>query len=164
PAAHPLGDYEGIYASPMFAGDVKISLETEEDADGFKKSELHFLFNTFSSKVEHYHYETFTFVLDGWSVKTKLPLTFITSQDGQVEALQLTYLEERWTFKKQQATKETKPLSSSSMLLTDMETMTPVRSHCNDQVEVDIRMENEDEAERKTSAFGEDHQVHFKLF
>ncbi|KAG0041984.1 hypothetical protein BGZ83_001041, partial [Gryganskiella cystojenkinii] len=136
PAAHPLGDYEGIYASPMFAGDVKISLETEEDADGFKKSELHFLFNTFSSKVEHYHYETFTFVFDMWSVKVKQAVTFITGQDGQVEALQLTYLEEQWTFKKQPA-KETTMITS---------TVAP--HHCNDQEDVDIRMEEEQEEEQ----------------
>ncbi|KAG0041959.1 hypothetical protein BGZ83_001074 [Gryganskiella cystojenkinii] len=169
PAAHAIETYVGEYAHPLFTGNVKITLASNEgnlDADGFeqKGKQLHFLFNTFASKMEHYHYETFTYLFDLWSVKTKLPLTFITGQDGQVEALQLTYLEDKWTFKKQQAAKETKPLSSSSMLLTDMETMTPVRIHCDDQVEVDIRMENEEGVERETSAFGEDHQVHFKLF
>lgn len=162
PAAHPLSDYEGVYTHPLFAGDVKITLETEENADGLKKSQLHFLLNAFSSKVEHYHYETFTFIFDMWSSKQKQAATFITGQDGQVEGLQVVfnwlYSKETWTFKKQDA-RGTVPLST---LLMDIDTKTiTTNHHCDDQEEVDIQVEDEQWDEQ--SVFGQD-QVQFKLF
>lgn len=70
-------------------GDVKITLETVEDVNGFKKYELLFLFNNFTSKVEHYHYETFKYTVDMWSMKTVDLMTVVTGQDGEVDALQL---------------------------------------------------------------------------
>lgn len=64
PAVHPVEEYAGVYSSPLFAGDVTITVETDGDENGLKKSELHFMFNAFTSKVEHYHYDTFTFKWD----------------------------------------------------------------------------------------------------
>ncbi|KAG0049860.1 hypothetical protein BGZ83_005327 [Gryganskiella cystojenkinii] len=101
PAAHPLEEYEGVYSSPLFAGDVTITVETDGDKNGLRKSELRFLFNTFTSKVEHYHYETFTFKWDLWSLKPLQLMTFVTGQDGKVDAVQLEYLDEKITFKRQ---------------------------------------------------------------
>jgi len=155
PAAHPLSDYEGVYTHPLFAGDFKITLETAEDVNGVKQDELHFYFTTFSSKIEHYHFETFTLVFDDWSSKTKQAITFVTGENGQVEALQMEYLDENWTLKKQSA-KETLP-SSSPNLLMDMETTT-TRHHCDDQEE-----EEEVEQEEKQTVFGQN-QIQFKLF
>ncbi|KAG0041983.1 hypothetical protein BGZ83_001040 [Gryganskiella cystojenkinii] len=95
PPVHALSDYAGVYTHPLFSGDVKISLEKGKSDD-----ELSLSFNSFTSKVEHYHYELFTFVLDVWSTKTKFAFTFITGEDGQVDGLQLKYLKQMWTFKK----------------------------------------------------------------
>lgn len=106
PAAHLLEEYEGVYSSPLFAGDVTITVETDGDENGLKKSELRFLFNTFTSKIEHYHYETFTFKWDFWSMKSLQLMTFITGQDGKVDAVELEYLEEKITFKKQAPSEE----------------------------------------------------------
>ena len=154
PAAHPLSNYEGVYTHPLFAGDYKITLETAEDVNGVKQDELHFYFTTFSSKVEHYHFETFTIMCDLGPVKSKNVITFVTGENGQVEALQL----DAWTLKKQSA-KETLPSSSPNMLM-DMETTT-IRHHCDDQEEVDIRMVVEQE--EKQTVFGQN-QIQFKLF
>ena len=159
PAAHPLSDYAGVYTHPLF-DDFKITLETEEDIDGVEQDELHFYFTTYSSKVEHYHFETFTFVFDAWSVKAKGMVTFVTGENGHVEALQLEYLDETWTLKKQ-SLKETLP-SSSSNLLMDMETAT-ARHHCDDQEEQEIDIGMKDEQEEKQTVFGQN-QIQFKLF
>ncbi|KAF9558306.1 hypothetical protein EC968_007188 [Mortierella alpina] len=158
PAAHRLFNYEGVYTHPLFAGDVKITLESEENADGLKMSQLHFLFNAFSSKLEHYHYETFTFIFDEWSSKAKQALTFVTGEHGLVEGLQLTYLKKTWTFKKQDA-REIVPPSTLPM---DLDTMaTTTHHHCDDQEEVDIQVE--DELRGAQSVFGQD-QASFWLF
>ncbi|KAG0051454.1 hypothetical protein BGZ83_003739 [Gryganskiella cystojenkinii] len=129
-AAHHLSDYTGSYTNSLFTGDVKITL--------LETGELHFLFNTFSSKVEHYHYETFSFFFDTWSAKTKQLVTFITGQDGEVEALELEYLEENWTFKKQ--------INKAIVTMTS-------QHRCHDQEEVDIHMENEREEEKEQDQF-----------
>jgi len=101
PAAHSLEEYEGVYSSPLYAGDVTISLETVVDENGLRKSELHFLFNRFTSKVEHYHFESFLFEWDFWSSKATQLMTFITGENGNVDGLQLPYLDEKISFKKQ---------------------------------------------------------------
>ncbi|KAG0321009.1 hypothetical protein BG000_003380 [Podila horticola] len=158
PAAHPLYQYEGVYKNPLFAGDVTITLKNEDSLgeDGFKKSELHFQFTTFMSKMEHYHYDTFSYILDMWSVKAANLLTFITGQDGQVQALEIEYLGEKWVFKKKTSSE------SSSRLLTNVEsveTMTTTRHRCHDQEESDVRVEEEEEQ----AVFGQEN-VQFKLF
>jgi hypothetical protein len=94
PASHPLVQYEGVYSHPLFAGDVTITLEEDE------KKALHFHFTTFESKMEHYHFETFSFIIDMWSTKEAKLLTFITGEDGEVQGLQLEYLEKKWNFQK----------------------------------------------------------------
>ncbi|GJJ72505.1 hypothetical protein EMPS_04863 [Entomortierella parvispora] len=102
PTVHPLEEYEGVYSSPLFSGDVTISLKSEIDEDGSEKSGLHFLFNTFTSKVEHYHFETFTFKWDFWSGKDMQLMTFITGGDGKVDAFQIKYVQDQdVVFKKQ---------------------------------------------------------------
>ncbi|KAG0041531.1 hypothetical protein BGZ83_001676 [Gryganskiella cystojenkinii] len=154
PAAHPLSDYEGIYSHPLFAGEVKITLETKEEInDGFKNSELHFLYNSFSSKAEHYHYETFTVTYVLEPTKSKRIFTFVTGQDGQVEGLQLEYLDEFWTLKKQTA-KET---------LTTTITTTTTGDHCDEEEGKKVDIHVEDYQEEEQTVFGQQNQIQFKL-
>ena len=54
--------------------------------------------------MEHYHFETFSFVYDLWSSKEAQLLTFITGEDGEVSGLQLEYEEKKWTFEKEKVT------------------------------------------------------------
>ncbi|KAF9568138.1 hypothetical protein EC968_002996 [Mortierella alpina] len=93
PASHPLIQYTGEYSHPLFAGEVTITLEDDTN-------NLHFHFTTFNSKMEHYHFETFVFVLDLWSSKESQLLTFITGEDGEVSGLQIEYQEKKWTLEK----------------------------------------------------------------
>ncbi|KAF9204891.1 hypothetical protein BGZ59_000807 [Podila verticillata] len=95
PASHPLVQYEGTYTHPLFAGDVIISSE----GDGNKKN-LHFKYATFESKMEHYHFETFSYIFDSWSNKEARLMTFATGQDGEVSGMQIEYLHKKWNFEK----------------------------------------------------------------
>lgn len=101
PASHALSQYVGAYSHPLFAGDVTITLED-------KSNNLFFHFATFDSKMNHYHFETFSFIYDEWSSKTAQLLTFITGDDGEVSGLQISYLEKKWSFDKKKG-----PSSSS---------------------------------------------------
>ncbi|KAF9955264.1 hypothetical protein BGZ70_010296 [Mortierella alpina] len=94
PASHALNQYVGAYLHPLFAGEVTITLENTTN-------HLHFHFTTFDSKMEHYHFETFSFAFDMWSSKEAQLLTFITSEDGEVSGLQIEYEEKKWTFEKE---------------------------------------------------------------
>ena len=102
PASHPLVQYEGVYSHPLFAGDVTITLKEDE------KESLYFHFTTFESKMEHYHFETFSFIFDTWSEKEAQLLTFITGENGEVQGLQLKYLEKNWTFQKKDSSPSSK--------------------------------------------------------
>ncbi|KAF9924058.1 hypothetical protein BGZ67_009519 [Mortierella alpina] len=93
PASHASDQYVGAYSHPLFAGDVTITLEDNTN-------NLHFHFTTFDSRMEHYHFETFSFVLDLWSSKDAQLLTFITGEDGEVSGLQMEYEEKKWTLNK----------------------------------------------------------------
>ncbi|KAG0198054.1 hypothetical protein BGX28_008473 [Mortierella sp. GBA30] len=95
PASHPLVQYEGTYTHPLFASDVIISSE----GDGNQKN-LNFKFATFESKMEHYHFETFSFIFDAWSSKEAKLMTFATGQDGEVSGMQIEYLDKKWNFEK----------------------------------------------------------------
>lgn len=106
PAAHALEEYEGVYSSPLFAGDVTISVESDVDENGLRTSGLHFLFNTFASKVEHYHFETFLYEWDYWAAQQKELMSFVTGENGKVDALQLNYLDKIISFKKQARVKQ----------------------------------------------------------
>ncbi|KAG9319600.1 hypothetical protein KVV02_003869 [Mortierella alpina] len=93
PASHALDQYVGAYSHPLFAGEVTITLEDNTN-------NLHFHFTTFDSRMEHYHFETFSFVINLWSNKEAQLLTFITGEDGEVSGLQMEYLEKKWTLNK----------------------------------------------------------------
>lgn len=93
PASHPLIQYQGVYSHPLFAGDLTITLEETN-------KNLHIRFITFEGKMEHYHFETFSYHRDIWSIKEAQLLTFITGEDGEVQGLQFEYLEKKWTFQK----------------------------------------------------------------
>ncbi|KAF9143139.1 hypothetical protein BGX30_001259 [Mortierella sp. GBA39] len=79
PPSHTLADYAGVYTHPVY-DTITIRLE-EEDAS------LHLKMRTFDSKVEHYHFELFTALLREFGVKSLVPLTFVTTNNGRVEGL-----------------------------------------------------------------------------
>jgi len=90
-AAHPLNEYSGTYTHPLFAGDMTITV---------KDNHLVFHFTTFVARMEHYHFESFNFLLDMWSVKTAQLVTFLTGQDGKVSGVEFEYNDQKWTFEK----------------------------------------------------------------
>ncbi|KAG9063691.1 hypothetical protein KI688_003802 [Linnemannia hyalina] len=79
PPSHTLADYAGVYTHPVY-DTITIRLE-EEDAS------LHLKMRTLDSKVEHYHFELFTALLREFGVKSLVPLTFVTANNGRVEGL-----------------------------------------------------------------------------
>lgn len=101
PTTHPLHQYAGVYLNPLF-GNISITLETSE-ADGVFNKGLHMRFNTFQSSMEHYHFDSFVFVLDMWSAKSRQMLTFTTGEDGKIEGFQLKYLDTIQLFKKEKS-------------------------------------------------------------
>ncbi|KAG0368021.1 hypothetical protein BGZ54_002831 [Gamsiella multidivaricata] len=99
PTTHPLHQYAGVYSNPLF-GNISITLERSE-ADEVIKKGLHMRFKTFQSPMEHYHFDSFVFVLDMWSIKSRQMLTFTTGEDGKIEGFQLKYLDAIQVFKKE---------------------------------------------------------------
>lgn len=100
PASHPLVQYEGTYTHPLFASDIVITLE--EELEGTGKKNLHFKYTKFESKMEHYHFETFSYDFRSFSQGGAELLTFTTGQDGEVSGLQMGYLDKIWDFKKKE--------------------------------------------------------------
>lgn len=145
PTSHPLIQYEGAYSNPLFAGDITITLEED-------KKTLHFQFTTLSSRMEHYHYESFTIVLDMFSVKVKEILTFFTGTDGQVQGLQIEYLDKKWTFEK-------KPSSSSSSMIKNKVACHEVMNEVQDEVE----FEQDEEEEEEQDVFSQEYPAQFRM-
>ncbi|KAG0071535.1 hypothetical protein BGZ93_002317 [Podila epicladia] len=99
PASHPLVQYEGTYTHPLFADDVVITLE---ELEGTGKKNLHLKYTRIESKMEHYHFETFSYDSKVFSLGGTELLTFTTGQDGEVSGLQMEYLDQMWNFKKKE--------------------------------------------------------------
>ncbi|KAG0357521.1 hypothetical protein BGX24_006188, partial [Mortierella sp. AD032] len=51
--------------------------------------------------MEHYHFDSFVYVMDLWSVKSRELLTFTTGKDGKIEGFQIEYLDEVQVFNKE---------------------------------------------------------------
>ncbi|KAG0052179.1 hypothetical protein BGZ83_002907 [Gryganskiella cystojenkinii] len=99
PASHPLVQYEGTYTHPLFASDVVITLE--EESEGTGKKNLHFKYAKAESKMEHYHFETFSYELRLFFSQGEAELlTFTTGQDGEVSGLQMESFDKLWNFEK----------------------------------------------------------------
>ncbi|KAI1311055.1 hypothetical protein EDD11_003562 [Mortierella claussenii] len=98
PTTHPLHQYAGVYSNPLF-GNISITLGRNE-AEGVGKKGLHMQFKTFQSPMEHYHFDSFIFVLDLWSVKDRQMLTFTAGEDGKIEGFLFKYLDAMQVFKK----------------------------------------------------------------
>ncbi|KAF9582927.1 hypothetical protein BGW38_010570, partial [Lunasporangiospora selenospora] len=97
PASHPLVQYEGTYKHPLFADKVVITLE---ELEGTGKKNLHLKYTVIESKMEHYHFETFSYNAKVFSFGGIELLTFTTGEDGKVSGLQMKYLDKTWNFLK----------------------------------------------------------------
>ncbi|KAF9543600.1 hypothetical protein EC957_000604 [Mortierella hygrophila] len=108
PPSHTLADYAGVYTHPVY-DTITICLE-EEDAS------LHLKMRTLDSKVEHYHFELFTALLRDFGVKSLVPLTFITANNGRVEGLR-TILDDDVVLEFKREEKEEKEEGGGSVVL-----------------------------------------------
>ncbi|KAK3833181.1 MAG: beta-lactamase/transpeptidase-like protein [Linnemannia gamsii] len=99
PTTHPLHQYTGAYSNPLF-GNVSVTLATSEASGVFNKG-LHIQFESVQSSMEHYHFDSFVFIVDMWSVKSRHLLSFTTGKDGKIEGFQIEYLDEAQVFSKE---------------------------------------------------------------
>ncbi|KAK3833175.1 MAG: beta-lactamase/transpeptidase-like protein [Linnemannia gamsii] len=99
PNTHPLHQYTGAYFNPLF-GNVSVTLATSE-ANGVFNKGLHIRFEGMQSSMEHYHFDSFVYTMDMWSVKSRELLSFTTGKDGKIEGFQLEYLDEAQVFSKE---------------------------------------------------------------
>ncbi|KAG0375535.1 hypothetical protein BGX24_008976, partial [Mortierella sp. AD032] len=91
--------YAGAYFNPLF-GNVSVTLVTNEANGAFNKG-LHIQFQNVQSSMEHYHFDSFVYVLDLWSIKSRELLTFTTGKDGKIEGFQIDFLDEAQVFSKE---------------------------------------------------------------
>ncbi|GJJ75563.1 D-alanyl-D-alanine carboxypeptidase [Entomortierella parvispora] len=94
--SHPLKEYVGVYTHPLFAGDVTLTL---------KDNHLIFHFTTFVSRMEHYHFDSFSFTFDVWSVKSAQLVTFLTGQDGKISGFEFEHIDKMLIFEKKEESK-----------------------------------------------------------
>ncbi|KAK3833179.1 MAG: beta-lactamase/transpeptidase-like protein [Linnemannia gamsii] len=99
PTTHPLHQYTGAYFNPLF-GNVSVTLATSEASGIFNKG-LHIQFQNVQSSMEHYHFDSFVYIVDLWSVKSRELLTFTTGKDGKIEGFQIEYLDEVQVFSRE---------------------------------------------------------------
>ncbi|KAF9128545.1 hypothetical protein BGW39_004962 [Mortierella sp. 14UC] len=94
PHAHALKEYAGEYSHPAL-GDISVVFEQDPQDDD--EGELHFRTLTFdTSKLEHYHFETFKVVLRLFGLGWAMGVRFETGPDGAVRGLLLeTSMEEK---------------------------------------------------------------------
>ncbi|KAG0364508.1 hypothetical protein BGX24_004570 [Mortierella sp. AD032] len=104
PTTHPLHQYTGAYFNPLF-GNVSVTLATSE-ANGVFNRGLHIRFEGMQSLMEHYHFDSFVFTIDMWSVKSRHLLTFTTGKDGKIGGFQVEYLDEAQVFNKEKEEEE----------------------------------------------------------
>jgi hypothetical protein len=83
PPTRSLVDFEGTYTHPFY-GDVSVRLEKEG-----VNEKLYFNMRKFDNQLEHYHYDSFSVLLEDFVVKVGLLVTFRTGGDGKVSVLQL---------------------------------------------------------------------------
>ncbi|KAF9394227.1 hypothetical protein BGZ94_006717, partial [Podila epigama] len=92
-----LKDFVGVYENPVYQN-FTIRLEAgegdrDEDMDHGENStqglggKLHYKYATWDLALEHYHYDTFRFMVDTFGAHAQLLLTFTTSEDGKVSGL-----------------------------------------------------------------------------
>ncbi|KAF9896794.1 hypothetical protein BX616_006738 [Lobosporangium transversale] len=79
PPTRPLIDFAGTYENPIH-GSITIRLESE----GGKGESLFFNINQFDSKMDHYHYDSFKFILNDDGIVISTLLTFQTNADGNI--------------------------------------------------------------------------------
>ncbi|KAK3833183.1 MAG: beta-lactamase/transpeptidase-like protein [Linnemannia gamsii] len=99
PTTHPLHQYTGAYFNPLF-GNVSITLATSEASGVFNKG-LHIQFQNDQSSMEHYHFDSFVYIVDMWSIKSRELLTFTTGKDGKIEGFQIEFLNEVQVFSRE---------------------------------------------------------------
>jgi CubicO group peptidase (beta-lactamase class C family) len=75
--AHPLADYAGVYAHPGY-GELTVH---------FKDGRLDFVYNDIATRLDHWHYETFSGVKIADPTFEDFKLTFRTDINGRVAGL-----------------------------------------------------------------------------
>lgn len=80
PPAHELSAYAGEYNHPGY-GTIAVRLEGRK---------LHIALPTMKGVLAHYHYDSFTTVLEHGSVKGAELVTFSTGNDGKVSGVSLS--------------------------------------------------------------------------
>lgn len=135
PASHPLVQYEGTYTHPLFSSDVVITLE---ESEGTGKKNLHFKYTKIESKMEHYHFETFSYDSKVFSQGGAELLTFTTGQDGEVSGLQMEYLDKMWNFKKENISSFVSSSFNSNKLWSQEEEANDIQM---DEIDIEIEQE-----------------------
>ncbi|KAF9426475.1 hypothetical protein BGZ94_006462, partial [Podila epigama] len=109
-----LKDFVGVYENPVFQNFI-IRLEAgeghREDMDHGENStqgfdgKLYYQYATWEGDLEHYHYDSFRFMVDAFGAHGRFLLTFTTSEDGQVSSLVCPGFGDnvRWTKKETEA-------------------------------------------------------------
>ncbi|KAF9568362.1 hypothetical protein EC968_002930 [Mortierella alpina] len=100
PSTHPLHEYVGEYSHPVY-GDVSVRLENEKNVGGEGEA-LYFKMRTLDGKLSHYHFDTFTVVLEDFALRFRAVVTFQTRESGQVESLRFIVDSEIVEFKRGQ--------------------------------------------------------------
>ena len=90
PPAHELIEYAGVYDHPGF-GTATVRLEA---------GKLHMTVAAFKEVLAHYHFDSFTTVLQHPGLKMGQLVTFSTSPNGKVTGATFALLEDAYFFKK----------------------------------------------------------------
>ncbi|KAF9568361.1 hypothetical protein EC968_002929 [Mortierella alpina] len=101
PPTHPLHEYVGEYSHPVY-GDVSVRLENEKNVGGAGEA-LYFKMRTLDSRMNHYHFDTFTVALKDFAVQLGAAITFQTRESGQIEGFRVTVQSEVVEFKREQS-------------------------------------------------------------
>ncbi|KAF9362626.1 hypothetical protein BGX34_005791 [Mortierella sp. NVP85] len=83
PSTRSLDDFVGTYTHPFY-GDISVRLEKEGVGE-----KLYFNMRKFDNQLVHYHYDSFSVLLEDFVVKVGLLVSFRTGGDGKVSVLQL---------------------------------------------------------------------------
>ncbi|KAF9990704.1 hypothetical protein BGZ75_000090 [Mortierella antarctica] len=106
PPTHPLHEYVGEYSNPVY-GKVSVRLENEKNIRGGGGGEggeaLYFKMRTLDSRMNHYHFDTFTAALKDFALQLGAVMTFQIGESGQVEGLRFMVQSDIVEFKREQA-------------------------------------------------------------
>ncbi|KAG0367242.1 hypothetical protein BGZ54_004169 [Gamsiella multidivaricata] len=90
PPTRSLSEFVGEYSSPLYGN---VSIQLDKGGKGREKV-LRFKMHSFNSEMEHYHYDSFSMVLDDYNAISAAFLTFTTGGDGKVAGFRVNFGEQ----------------------------------------------------------------------